>query len=73
MDGVGLPLLHPQLLSLRRDVEHIDGFMRLGVDQHHLDVASVGGNRRGQVVEQAGAVFGHNLHQRRGAAGLRVE
>ena len=47
--------------------------MRLRIDQDHLYVASVGGNGGGQVVEQSRAVLGHDLDERGGAAGLRIE
>ena len=47
--------------------------MRLRVDQHHFDVAAAGGNRRRQVVEQAGAILGHDFDQRGRGARLVVK
>ena len=44
-------LLRRQFLALGGHVEHVDGLVRLGVDQNHLDVGAVRRNRGGQVVE----------------------
>ena len=40
-----------QFPALRGHIKHVDGFMRLGVDQNHLDVGAVRRDRGGQVVE----------------------
>jgi hypothetical protein len=47
--------------------------VRLRVDQHHLDVAAVGGDGGRQIVEQAGAILGDDLDQGGGAAGFGIE
>ena len=66
-------LFRIQFAAVGGDVEDVDGFVRFGVDQDHFDVAAVGGDRGRQVVEQAGAVLGHDLDQGGGAAGLGIE
>src|ERR1039457_91036 len=51
-----LLLLGGQLPAIGGHVEDVDGFVGLGVDQDHLDVPTVGGNRGCQIVEQAGGL-----------------
>src|SRR5262249_2261511 len=54
-------------------IEDVDCFVGLRVDEDDFDVAAVGGERRGKVVEQAGPVFRHDFHERRGTACAAVE
>ena len=70
-----------QLLQLRAlrlpppggDIENVDGLVRLGVDQHHLNVAALRGDGGGQIVEQTRPVLCHDLDQGRAVGRLRVE
>src|ERR1700683_65677 len=36
--------LRLQLLTARCHIEYVDGFMRLGIHQHHLDIRAAAGN-----------------------------
>src|ERR1039457_6577418 len=48
-----LLLLGGQLPAIGGHVEDVDGFVGLSVDQDHLDVPTVGGNRGCQIVERS--------------------
>src|SRR5436305_967828 len=47
--------------------------MPLRVDEHDVDVTGVRRENRREAVEQAGAVFGDDLYERSGFAGLGIE
>ena len=66
-------LVRGQFLAVHGDVEDVDGFVSLGVDQHDVDGAAGFRDAAGEVVEQAGAVLGDDFDQRRGIRGLAVE
>jgi len=46
-----------QLAAAGRHIENVDRFVRLRVDQHHLDIPAVGTDGRRQIVQQAGAIL----------------
>src|ERR1017187_8418931 len=56
-------LLPCQLLGADRHIEDVDGAIRLRIDQHYFDVASTGGNRRRQIVEQTGTILGDDFDE----------
>src|ERR1700680_628666 len=57
-------LLGTELLALFGEGEDVDGFLSFGINQRDFDIASQPCQRGTYVVEQPGAVLGHDLQQR---------
>ena len=62
-----------KLLAHVRDIENVEGLMSLRVDHHYFDVAARTGDRVGEIVQEASAVRGDNLHQRGCLSGIFPE
>src|SRR5690242_5548170 len=61
------------LLSPMSHVEHIDSFMRLGIDQHDLYIAFSPCKHRCEIIEQPGAIFADEIDKRCRIGSIIVE
>ena len=52
-----------ELGAADREIEDVDGDLSLGIDQGHLDIAIVRGQRSGDLAQQPWAILGDHLQQ----------
>src|SRR6266403_5373939 len=65
--------LRGELSALCRQIENVDGFLAFGVDQSHVNVAALAGQRGTYFIQESGPVLGDHFHQRRMIGGAVVK
>ncbi len=58
-------LLHVsgQLAAASRDVKHVEGAMRFGVDQHHFDITTVPAEGGCKIIQKAWPILGDKVDE----------